>query len=98
MQTKTKHTPTPWRVGERYPSRVLGSLGSGVIVAFCSDKEDEGFETEREKADAELIIRAVNAHEELLEAVKTLHHTFGDTHIGSESCKFCRIIAKAEGK
>lgn len=46
----------------------------------------------------ENILRAVNCHEEMLDALKTLHQTFGKTHQGYERCEFCKVIAKAEGR
>lgn len=63
------HTPLPWRLGTRYPSRVLGGT---VVVAMTCDPQDQGTENEREKADAALIVSAVNQCASLLARVERL--------------------------
>ena len=71
METKTKvgHTSTPWQVHEG-TTEILGPRCE-FWVADCwygeSGKEDN---VQLRKANAEFIVRAVNAHEYLIEACK----------------------------
>lgn len=60
MNTQAKHTPTPWYL---LPARTLVNIkgpGGWQIGQIPMD----------EKANAAFIVRAVNSHEELLEACK----------------------------
>jgi hypothetical protein len=79
-------TPTPWRIGDAGHT-VFGPPNgnpSPTMVAQSVRKED-----------AQLIIRAVNAHEELVELVKGLRSFFEE---GSHEAKVIdQAIAKAEG-
>ncbi len=66
MATKTTHTPLPWEVGER-----IGD-GSPVVTYQARDIATvENYYGDGE-ANAELIVRAVNAHDDLLAACKAL--------------------------
>lgn len=62
-----KHTPGPWHVGTKYPCRVISDTDKS-IPAFCCLPDDEGSESDREKANARLIAAAP----ELLERAKAL--------------------------
>jgi len=67
------HTATPWILREMsygYDLAVEGidgpnSYGGWIIELYCLDKDEEF------KANAEFIIRACNAHDELVDAVKS---------------------------
>ncbi len=74
-----KHTPTPW-VAETY--------GGKMIAVFPDEKDKSKYpvhslfhidhadnERERNEANAALIVRAVNSHEELIEALERVMNT-----------------------
>lgn len=52
---KAKPTPGPWKVGTRYPGRIIGG---SAVVAQTTQAIDEGFETAVEIANARLISAA----------------------------------------
>lgn len=71
------HTPTPWRiVSERDDElKVKGPQGEWVADCadgFWSDEADGWLMAEESAANAALIVRAVNAHAELVEALEHL--------------------------
>lgn len=88
-----KHTPTPWKVddyvmsGEKY--RVF-SPADPVAVASVAGK-----------ANAEFIVRAVNSHDELVEAIKNAIDSLPD-HVGPRIAQvkkeLSEALAKAEGE
>lgn len=49
-----QHTPTPWKQGVKYPGRVTNETGP---IAWCTHPNDEGTESETEKANAAFIVR-----------------------------------------
>ena len=66
----TKHTPLPWRVG-RNSTDYCVFHGDEKFVADCDTSDDmEG--TDEDIANAAIIVRAVNSHAALVDAVKTL--------------------------
>lgn len=69
MKTKTKqtHTPGPWTLHPRIMPDPPVVYHDGSIVATVDTSAPEPGERE---ANARLIVRAVNSHEELLEALK----------------------------
>jgi len=83
MSEKTEHTPIPWHT----EGNLIG--GDGGLIA-----EATSFKPERNRANAEFIVRACNSHVALLEAcedaVETLH---GE---GLEATMQEAAIAKAE--
>lgn len=94
------HTPTPWGL------TVHGTMSDGVTMYWLNDRTSIGTSN---RANAELIVRAVNSHEELVSAAHLLDgicawllHRFGpDTPEGREAAlrqpKAVAAIAKAEG-
>lgn len=78
----TKHTPTPWKVGS--DSSIYGDEGHYFVA------------TTQKRSDAEFIVRAVNSHDDLLQALISEHEGAGIAC--SEDCSTCAIIAKAEGR
>lgn len=85
---KPQHTPTPWSVGMGLSITHKGD-GAGVIAQIKNIDAGIGVMT----ANAAFIVRAVNVHEELVDALKTLHR-----ESGVPSPAIDRLIAKAEGK
>lgn len=66
------HTPTPWRIAARRTKdggswNILGPAGAAIIARVLPGPAE---------ADAEFIVRAVNSHDELLEALKDLDKVF----------------------
>lgn len=61
---ETTHTPTPWHQGPYYTSDVESRDGR---ICECMP-----LMSPRAAANAELIVRAVNAHDDLLAALKAL--------------------------
>lgn len=105
METKTKHTPTPWKVmpygdGGTY---IIGPdykpMGTAIARVPLGNKKQD--------ADAEFIVRCVNSHEALVEAVKNLpgipHDFVGsfNEEDHSKDCRSCALqkaLALAEGE
>lgn len=92
----SKHTPLPWRVF------VGGSEGAWIKPDVGSMKEDlkhigviNGRDLATDIANAEMIVRAVNCHDDLLHALKNLEN---DTNIiPDHAWKIVQdAIAKAE--
>jgi hypothetical protein len=110
MTTKTKHTALPWFTPGKHGSgwdsywpikHKSENIDGGI---FCDVKPlhitDEAME--QAKANAELIVRAVNSHAELLEAAKLgakmlLRNTLQDWEDTQAYRKLKSAIAKAEG-
>jgi hypothetical protein len=70
----SKHTPLPWTLSDNpHQKECLDILGSGYVVAsaWAGGDMDNDYE-----ANAEYIVRAVNSHEDLLEALKELEGEF----------------------
>lgn len=63
--TTPKHSPLPWEADAiRYPEKwIIVTVAGGGTVAFALHKDD-----------ADHIVRAVNAHEELVKAAKALEN------------------------
>ncbi len=84
--SKPRHTPTPWTHNpEMSDSSISGPNG---VVARALHSWDAAF-----------IVRAVNAHEELLEALKALRNRANQTCGATDLMEqINQAIAKAEGK
>lgn len=63
----SNHTPTPWEVGED-----VGQAERSIVTAECRDicTCETGFGDA--EANAEFIVRAVNAHDDLLNACREI--------------------------
>jgi hypothetical protein len=67
----TKHTAGPWRVGDRQPdNHAVNILDTRGFLTAQARAAGAGW-TEA-KANAALIVRAVNSHDAMVEAVKNL--------------------------
>lgn len=67
MSTEKKHTPLPWNWNQVYRD-VIEISGPHCAASISFDVRD----TEECKANAELIVRAVNSHAALVAALQTL--------------------------
>jgi hypothetical protein len=65
--TSPKHTPTPWKFNPNRYSKWVGEISGNTPDA---DYVVSVVQQDNWKANAELIVRAVNSHEALLEAAK----------------------------
>lgn len=94
--TKTKHTQLPWVQTHKGGSITSPSKPRSTIIY------DEGlFDGEEGEANAEFIVRAVNSHYELLEALKEcVEELNGANAHRNITCyvKGRQAIAKAEGR
>lgn len=99
----SKHTPTPWQLARPDVERcrvVIETVERGV------DLPDQGnpiavayWGTPIEEANAELIVRAVNCHEELLAAIKKAERELRQLQSPRSALTTLReALAKAEGK
>ena len=88
----TQHAPTPWKLGGA-SGRMITTPEGYVGDGFIADVDT--------RANAEFIVRAVNAHEALLEAVKLALQFIQfckDTDIESSlEIRLKQAIAQAEG-
>lgn len=80
-----KHTQTPWRVTDgttiKEDSRPISE--DGVLIASACGYSNSGFFPSDEEglANAEFIVRACNAHDELVAALQRFVAVYGDTFV-----------------
>lgn len=67
--SESKHTPTPWRISGTSSHRVTGKHG---VLANCGNDSTHSAVEDQCAANAAFIVRACNAHEELLEALQKI--------------------------
>jgi len=77
----TKHTPLPWHFtydGDQIPQAAIysGNIGDETFVAEIPD----GLPPLETYTNAEFIVRACNAHDELLDVCQRLHAAMMDGH------------------
>lgn len=65
----SRATPRPWKVDQRYKADVLDSNGKDIFKVFLPNYREEQSEN---FANAELIVRAVNCHEELVDKLELI--------------------------
>jgi hypothetical protein len=73
---QNEHTPTPWEDGTGDNGNDAWVFARGAAVADCDLYSDR----DRNKANAEFIIRAANCHDELLAALKWFIDDIDGTH------------------
>lgn len=71
MTTQPKHTPTPWRAE-------LSTIYGPLIEPLNPDGPDDPICSVINKPDAAYIVRCVNAHEAMLEALKATRDWLND--------------------
>ena len=92
MRTKTTHTPTPWRIINDDVNGKFDIRNSEQKYVCSVGWARNGSE------DAAFIVRAVNAHEELLQAAKSMRQEISRRTKGVVATSWDKAIAKAEGK
>jgi hypothetical protein len=70
MTTKSEHTPTPWAVDEDHPTSVV--FEADTEIEICTTDSGSSAEQGEDEANAALIVRAVNSHAALVEALGDL--------------------------
>lgn len=95
-ECKPQHTPTPWRVGAKASQCVYGADESPIFMVDSMEEHTRA----QEKIDAAFIVRAVNSHEELLNALKDVCYAVNNwPESKAEVLKIAQsAIAKAEGR
>lgn len=92
---EVKHTPTPWHLQSNFAwsdeSKDRGAVFECHLVTGTHVPEDQN------KANAAYIVRAVNAHEELIGLLKRIAQSVGCSGLGGSLPEEIRqAIAKAE--
>lgn len=98
---KPQHTPTPWRLDKENPDLVRDEKDGFLVTKVTGANDLESH------ANAEFIVRAVNSHEEMLIALRSVRNEFRayvlndpknlETANGSRIlAQIDRAIAKAE--
>lgn len=75
---ETEHTPTPWRFNEHPTYADFTIWGDNGLVAVVTELGD-GLTYEQDCANARLIVRAVNAHADLVAALELIHANAGES-------------------
>lgn len=105
-KTQAKHTPTPWNYSENSVNAWSDSCKDRGNIFSCQLRTGTHIPENQNEINAGFIVRAVNSHEELLEACKRVlamleHCGYGGSNISDEKAheKMLKdLIAKAEGK
>jgi len=96
-----KHTPTPWTIElpeEPYSDIEIKSGRRRVLKLWLDDAPVNDFNDEQ-RANAKLIVKAVNLHAEMLEALKAMQYDDDGTPIvWIRKSVVEAIIAKAEAR
>ena len=85
----SKHTPTPWRLN-RPADDILSSVrteNNQFVIALGTSHED-----------AELIVRAVNCHDDLVYAVENLLFNYRNSHSEQRKTRLESLLARARGE
>lgn len=105
--TQPKHTPLPWHQSHRqidsggYSTQIYTEDGETIATMHWYPKDMGNGVTATCRADnAEFIVRACNAHYELLEALKLAHAALSGSNMNMNVVekKVKSAIAKAEGQ
>lgn len=91
----SQHTPTPWKIEESCGDII--SIGGISSTASANDDTDLRCWLDVTRSDAEFVVRACNAHEELISALReTLDALYNETdgEKDSEWIKEVKLNAK----
>ncbi len=95
----SKHTPGPWRWEKGQPHITAHWYGDKYVkVATVVEPEwheDRGMADLEAGANAQFIVRAVNNHEELLEACKAALRAFGKAYGGQDVSRAKGLLEEA---
>lgn len=97
--TEQKHTPLPWVFEEikENPRNTYRVFYTNIYEPILDDSHYE--ETAPKKEDAEFIVRAVNSHYQMLEALKRCYTVFKMDEVDTAiSMQVGMAISKAEGE
>jgi Tat protein secretion system quality control protein TatD with DNase activity len=86
------HTPTPWKVGDKYHADIYQQIpsGQGSRIASCM-----AYLTGNEAYNAAHIVHCVNAHDELVAALQDVSQTLA--WVGHGECRgFSDRLLKTE--
>lgn len=85
----TKHTPTPWRQSRQGHDILHDGKGEKVLIGICTEKDNVAF-----------IVRAVNIHDDLIEALESVQRILDYTSYFNEEDKqrVNAALAKAKGE
>ena len=97
--TKDNATPRPWKVSDLNKCRIVADDNAGRYVAITY--HDMLHNTEMNEANAQLIVKAVNCHDELVEALKLSYRSLTidsdmEKDFAVEIKKIKQALAKAE--
>lgn len=95
MKEKTMHTPIPWKSGGCV---VYGADGEGVadlVAGICNHSRRSPDETE---ANTSLIVRAVNSHAQLLEALEGALYRRSQSGTAIPICRRCSLTVEIPHK
>ena len=103
MTQTAKHTPGPWVCNDEclIYGQVSGDEPEAPFVADCARECAAGQYTEQEKANAAFIVRACNAHRDMLEALEFVAMTFADIEASKRKGYYTecpKIVADAIAK
>lgn len=98
MKTKQTHTPTPVKIVSHGCNHSCDIYSGKRPFCTTNVMGDDRIETETNEANAEFIVKAVNSHDELVEALDELQfmvyrHTQGE-EISAEEFNLARQQAK----
>lgn len=85
------HTPLPWAARGRY----VGTANSMASVAECIDQNGNWTNEPRALANAALIVRAVNAHDELVAALKNTRSALADVRLNGAGARLLTLDIEA---
>lgn len=73
-----QHTRTPWRVMSKEGRYIAAANEAGVDVVIADLRNEHGCVTPSTKDNAAFIVRAVNAHDELVAALRDVEGRLSD--------------------
>lgn len=99
MTPPPAHSPLPWKLISDGHSTHIGT-DDHYVALVC--EASMGFSTQN-KADAEFIIKAVNLHDKLVEALEAQHEVVAKTEVidadwHRKKCAVCALLREARGK
>ncbi len=97
MKKKIEHTPTPWKYGEKPAIDYMVGANRESVGYLEAPKGSDSL-TAQAKANKDFILRAVNAHEELVKALRSVIQEASTDALSQETWDEIRnALTKAEG-